>query len=54
MGWQMLTYKSVVVYIIGLLTIGLLLWLRFGTGYKIEEGLFKIRCSPFRSTVKIE
>ena len=54
MGWQMITYKSVVGYIIGLLTIGLILWLWFGTGYKIEEGLIKIRCGPFRNTVKIE
>ncbi|MGY0692348.1 PH domain-containing protein [Virgibacillus sp. FSP13] len=54
MGWQMITYKSVVIYIIGLLTIALLLWLWFGTGYKIEEGLIKIKSGPFRSKVKIE
>ncbi|MGX9930199.1 PH domain-containing protein [Virgibacillus salarius] len=53
MGWQMITYKSLVSYIIGLLIICLLLWLWFGTGYKIEEGLIKIKSGPFRSTVKI-
>lgn len=50
----MIVSKSVVFYIIGFLTIVLLLWLLFGTGYKIEEGLLKIRFGPFRSTVKIE
>ena len=54
MGWQMIIYKSVIGYIISLLMIGLLLWLWFGTGYKIEKGLIKIRFGPFRSTVKIE
>lgn len=53
-GWQIITYKSVVGYIMSLLIIGLLLWLWFGTGYKVEEGLIKIRYGPFRSTVKIE
>ena len=53
-GWQLITYKSVLGYIMSLLIIGLLLWLWFGTGYKVEEGLIKIRYGPFRSTVKIE
>ena len=26
----------------------------FGTGYKVEEGLIKIKCGPFKSAVKIE
>ena len=53
-GWQIITYKSVLGYITSLLIIGLLLWLWFGTGYKVEGGLIKIRYGPFRSTVKIE
>lgn len=53
-GWQIITYKNVLGYIMSLLMIGLLLWLWFGTGYKVEEGLIKIRYGPFRSTVKIE
>ena len=53
-GWQIITYKSVLGYIMSLLIIGLLLWFWFGTGYKVEEGLIKIRYGPFRSTVKIE
>ncbi|WP_186673837.1 PH domain-containing protein [Sporosarcina sp. BP05] len=53
-GWQIITYKSVLGYIMSLLIIGLLLWLWFGTGYKVEEGFIKIRYGPFRNTVKIE
>ncbi len=53
-GWKIITYKSVLGYIMSLLIKGMLLWLWFGTGYKVEEGLIKIRYGPFRSTVKIE
>src|SRR5690625_4556225 len=53
MAWQMIADKSLVVYVIGGLTIALLLWLWFGTSYKIDEALLKIKSEPFRSTVKI-
>lgn len=53
LAWQMIADKSLVVYVIGGLTIALLLWLWFGTSYKIEEELLKIKSGPFRSTVKI-
>ena len=49
----MIADKSLVVYVIGGLTIALLLWLWFGTSYKIDEELLKIKSGPFRSTVKI-
>ncbi len=51
---EMIVSKGSVFYIVGTLIIVLLLWLWFGTGYKIEDGLLKIRFGPFRSTVKIE
>src|SRR5699024_11887301 len=54
MAWQMIADESVVAYVIGGLTIALLLWLWFGTNYKIEEKLLKIKSGPFRSTVNIE
>lgn len=54
MGWQVIVDKSVMIYIVGVLTISLLLWLWFGTSYKIEEELLKIKSGPFRSTVNIE
>lgn len=47
-------HKSVIGLIISLITIGFLLWSWLGTDYKIEGGLIKIRCGPFKSTVKIE
>lgn len=50
----MIVDKSVEIYIVGVLTISLLLWLWFGTSYKIEEELLKIKSGPFRSTVKID
>src|SRR5690625_425886 len=53
MACQMIADKSLVAYVIGGLTIVLLLWLWFGTSYKIEEALLKIKSGPFRSTVKI-
>lgn len=54
MGWQMIVDKSVMILIVGVLTIFSLLWLWFGTSYKIEEELLKIKSGPFRSTVNIE
>ncbi|ADU29329.1 PH domain-containing protein [Evansella cellulosilytica] len=47
-GWPILEF------IICLLVIGLPLWIWLGTGYKLEEGLIKIRCGPFKSTVRIK
>lgn len=30
-----------------------MLWVWFGTGYKIKEGIIKIKAGPFGTTVKI-
>lgn len=54
MAWLMVVDKSVMIHIVGVLTISLLLWLWFGTNYKIEEEHLKIKSGPFRSTVNIE
>lgn len=54
MAWLMIVNKGVIIYIVGVLTISLLLWLWFGTNYKIEEELLKIKSGPFKSTVKIK
>jgi len=53
MGWQMVSYKSLLWSMLSLLIIAYLLWLWFGTGYKIEGRVIKIRSGPLRRTVKI-
>lgn len=53
-GFQLITYTSVAGIIINVLIIGLLVWLWFGTGYKVEDGLIKVRYGPFRSSIRIE
>ena len=53
-GWQLITYKSVPGYIIGALTLTLLLWIWFGTGYKVEGELLKLQFGPFKSKVNIK
>ncbi|MDQ0164003.1 PH domain-containing protein [Aeribacillus alveayuensis] len=53
-GMQLITYKSLFGYIIGFMTIGVLLWIWFETGYKIEDGLLKIKYGPFRQSIKIK
>ena len=50
----MIVDKSIMIYIVGVLTITLFLWMWFGTSYKIEEELLKIKSGPFRSTMNIE
>ncbi len=37
-----------------LLTIAFLLWVWYGTSYRIEEGLIKIKSGPFRSKIEIK
>ncbi|WP_313238456.1 PH domain-containing protein [Sporosarcina ureae] len=53
-GWQLITYKSVPGYIIGALILTLLLWIWFGTGYKVEGELLKLKFGPFKSRVNIK
>lgn len=45
---------SVLGYVISALIICLMLWVWFGTEYKIKEGHIKIKSDPFRSTVNID
>lgn len=52
-GWQLITYKSVPGYIIGAFILTLLLWIWFGTGYKVEGELLKLKIGPFKSKVNI-
>lgn len=52
-GLQHIT-NNILEYIMGALIIGFLLWLWFGTGYKLEEGLIKIYFGPFRSKIMIQ
>lgn len=53
-GMQLITYNSLLGTIISVLIIGLLLWMWFGTGYKINGGLLNNHSGPFRSKVRIE
>lgn len=50
-GWRL---SDVLESGICLLISAFLLWLWFGTGYKVEEGVIKIKYGPFRSTVEIK
>ena len=53
-GLQLITYKSISGYIIAVLILTLLLWIWFGTGYKVEGEFLKIRYGPFKSKIKIK
>ncbi|PIC80192.1 hypothetical protein CSV75_09545 [Sporosarcina sp. P18a] len=52
-GWQLITYKSVPGYIIGASILTLLLWIWFGTGYKVDGELLKLKFGPFKSKIHI-
>lgn len=53
-GSQLITYKSVPGYIISALILTLLLWIWFGTGYKVEGELLKLKFGPFKSKINIK
>ncbi|WP_079478874.1 PH domain-containing protein [Halobacillus salinus] len=53
-GWQLVTYKSVLGYVMSGLIIGLLMWLWFRTGYKVHDGRITVRFGPFTSRVDID
>ncbi|MYL45720.1 hypothetical protein GLV94_08675 [Virgibacillus halodenitrificans] len=53
-GWQLVTYKSSPGYIIGALILTLLLWIWFGTGYRVEGEFLKVRYGPFNSKIRIK
>lgn len=52
-GEQFITYTSVAGIFITIVMVGFLLWMWFGTGYKVEYGLIIIISGPFKSKVKI-
>ncbi|WP_200411314.1 PH domain-containing protein [Virgibacillus salexigens] len=51
---QLITYNSVLGFIINVLITGLLIWIWLGTGYKVKGGLIKVKSGPFRATIRIE
>lgn len=53
-GWQLITYKSVPGYLLSAGIIGILSWIWFTTGYKINAGILHIRFGPMRKKIRIE
>ncbi|HIV74974.1 MAG TPA: PH domain-containing protein [Candidatus Pseudogracilibacillus intestinigallinarum] len=53
-GRQLVTYKSIPGYIISALILTLLLWIWFGTGYRIEGKFLKVRHGPLNCKIKIK
>ena len=51
---QLTTYHRVQDDIIDATIIGFLLWIWFGTGYKVQEEHIKVQFGPFRSSIRIE
>ncbi|HJB78361.1 MAG TPA: PH domain-containing protein [Candidatus Nosocomiicoccus stercorigallinarum] len=54
MFFMMITEQNIVVYIVGILNNALLLWLWFGTNYKIDDEDLIVRSGPFKSTIDIK
>lgn len=52
--FMMITEQNIVVYIVGILNNALLLWLWFGTNYKIDDEDLIVRSGPFKSTIDIK
>ena len=54
MFFMMITEQNIVVYIVGILNNALLLWLWFGTNYKIDDENLIVKSGPFKSTIDIK
>lgn len=54
MFFMMITEQNIVVYIVGILNNALLLWLWFGTNYKIDDEKLIVKTGPFKSTIEIK
>lgn len=54
MFFMMITLQNIVVYIVGILNNALLLWLWFGTSYRIDDEALIVRSGPFKSTIDIK
>ncbi len=52
-GKQLITYNSALGYIINLFLISFLLWIWYGTNYKVINNTLHIRSGPFKSTIDI-
>ncbi|CDQ20281.1 PH domain-containing protein [Halobacillus karajensis] len=52
-GFQLISYRDPLGYVITALLLLFLLWVWFDTGYKIENGHIKIYSGPFRKKIKI-
>ena len=54
MIFMMITEQNIVVYIVGILNNALLLWLWFGTSYKVNDEDLIVKSGPFKSTIDIK
>lgn len=54
MFFMMITEQNIVVYIVGILNNALLLWIWFGTSYRIDDEALIVRSGPFKSTIDIK
>lgn len=54
MFFMMITERNIVVYIVGILNNALLLWLWFGTSYKIDDENLIVKNGLFKSTIDIK
>lgn len=54
MGWLMIVDNSIVMYVISMFIISFLLWMWFGTSYRIDGDVLKVKSGPLRGTVNIE
>lgn len=54
MFFMMITEQIIVVYIVGILNNALLLWLWFGTSYKIDDENLIVKNGLFKSTIDIK
>lgn len=54
MIFMMITEQNIVMYIVGILNNALLLWLWFGTSYKIDDENLIVKNGPFKSTIDIK
>ena len=54
MFFIMITEQNIVVYIVGILNNALLLWIWFGTSYRIDDEALIVRSGPFISTIDIK
>ena len=51
---QIVTYDSLIGIIINVILIGFMIWLWFGTGYTLEDGVIRIQSGPFRKKVPVK